>query len=151
MSFRGNFEHTIDDKGRVSVPARFRDLIVATNDDRVLVTNFELNSVPHLHVYPYAAWMELEGKIKNKPQFDPAVQHFTNFYLGRAQDCQLDKQGRILLPPNLRAFANLERAVMITGAGEKFNVWNRDAWEQVFSASRTALFADPKMLTDLGI
>ena len=149
--FRGTFEHTVDDKGRLSVPAKFRDLLIASNDDRVVVTNFQSDSIPCLHVYPYPAWVRLEGQVVQRPQLDPRTQHFQNYYIAAAQDCQLDKQGRILLPQGLRAYAKLEQSVTITGIGEKFSVWDRDAWKGVFGQSEKTVFADPSFLRELGI
>src|SRR5713101_8200010 len=106
--FRGTFEHTIDDKGRVSVPERFRELLLATNDDRLVITNVRIASVPCLDVYPHAAWVQLEERLQAKPQFNPRVVDFQNYYVASAHDCVLDKQGRILLPPPLREHAALQ-------------------------------------------
>ena len=97
--FRGKFEHTIDDKGRVSVPARFREYLQATNDDRVVITNFVISEERCLDVYPHAAWLVLEERIRSKPQFDQRLLQFQNYYVANAHECVLDKQGRILLPP----------------------------------------------------
>lgn len=136
--------HTVDPKGRISVPARFRDLILASNDDRVMVTNFRAESTPCLDVYPYPAWLRLEESIAQQPQFDPKVQAFTNYYVASALEAQLDKQGRILLPPLLREYAKLEDTVMLTGAGTKFRVFDNAAWQQVFHRSEAAIFDDPQ-------
>lgn len=149
--FRGTFEHTIDGKGRLSVPAKFRDLLIASNDDRVVVTNFQAHSIPCLHVYPYPAWVRLEGSITQRPQLDPRLQHFQNYYIAGAQDCQLDKQGRILLPQGLRSYAKLDQAVTITGVGEKFCVWDRAAWKGVFAESEKTVFEDPSFLQELKV
>lgn len=149
--FRGNFEHTVDDKGRLSVPAKFRDYIIASNDDRVVITNFQSKAVRCLDVYPYPAWVRLEERVLQRPQFDPRIQDFQHYYFAGAHDCQLDKQGRILLPPILREYGRLERTVMITGAGEKFRVWAREAWNQVFARAESALFEDASFFKELGI
>lgn len=141
--FRGKFVHTVDPKGRISVPARFRDLILASNEDRVMITNFRAQSAPCLDVYPYPAWLSLEESIAQQPQFDPKVQAFMHYYVSSALECQIDKQGRILLPPILREYAKLEDTVMLTGAGKKFQVWNHAAWQDVFDRSEAAIFADP--------
>jgi len=149
--FRGTFEHTIDDKGRVSVPARFRDVLLASSDDRVVITNFIMGALRCLDVYPIAAWQALEERLRAKPQFDQRVMRFQNYYFAAAHDCVIDKQGRILLPPSLRTYAALNRDVVFTSALEKFRIWDREQWKQVFGDAERALMERPEDLADLGI
>ena len=149
--FRGTFEHTIDDKGRVSVPARFREILLASNDDRIVITNFFLGSLRCLDVYALAAWEKLEERLQAKPQFDQRVMRFQNYYFAAAHDCIIDKQGRILLPPSLREYAGLNRDVVFTSALEKFRIWDRAQWKQGFGDAERALMERPEDLTDLGI
>lgn len=149
--FRGMFEHTIDDKGRVSVPARFRELLQATNDNRVVITNFMIESVRCLDVYPDAAWAQLEERLLAQPQFNQRILRFQNYYFASAHDCELDKQGRILLPPSLREHAGLTKDVVFTSALEKFRIWDRNQWKQVFGQAEQAIMAHPEDLNELGI
>lgn len=149
--FRGKFEHSIDDKGRVSVPARFREHLQAMNDDRVVITNFMVASVRCLDVYPHAAWVQLEERLRTKPQFDPRILRFQNYYFANAHDCLLDKQGRILLPPSLREYAGLDKEVVFTSALEKFRIWSREKWSQVFGEAEQGILENPQDLAELGI
>ncbi len=149
--FRGTFEHTVDDKGRVSVPARFREVLQATNDDRVVITNFFMGSVHCLDVYPHAAWLRLEEQLRAKPQFDQRVMRFQTYYFAAAHECTLDKQGRILLPPTLREYAGLKKDVVFTAALEKFRLWDREQWKQVFGEAEQAIMLRPEDLNELGI
>jgi MraZ protein len=149
--FRGTFEHTIDDKGRISVPARFREFLQATNDDRVVITNFQYGAAPCLDVYPHAAWVKLENELLTKPQFNPKVLKFVTFYISGAQDCEIDKQGRILLPPTLRQHAALKKDAVFASALEKFRIWDRETWQQVFQATSKEFAEQPELLDDLGI
>jgi MraZ protein len=149
--FRGTFEHTIDEKGRVSVPARFREVLLASADERVVITNFIMGSLRCLDVYPIAAWQQLEERLRAKPQFDQRVMRFQNYYFAAAHDCSIDKQGRILLPPSLREYAALGRDVIFTSALEKFRIWGLEQWRQVFGEAERALMERPEELTDLGI
>jgi MraZ protein len=149
--FRGTFEHTIDEKGRVSVPARFREILQATNDDRLVITNFMFSSVRCLDVYPHAAWLELEQRLLAKPRFDWNLLRFQNYYLSSAQDCVLDKQGRLLLPPTLREYAGLNKDVVFTSSVEKFRIFDRARWKQVFEEAERALIDRPEDLRELGI
>jgi MraZ protein len=149
--FRGTFEHTIDDKGRVAIPVRFRETLQATNDDRLVITNFVVNSVRCLDVYPYAAWLQLEERLKAKPQFNQRVMQFQNYYFASAHECILDKQGRVLLPPTLREYAGLKRDVVFTSALEKFRLWDREQWKRVFGDAEQGIIDRPEDLNDLGI
>jgi MraZ protein len=149
LIFRGTFEHTIDDKGRVSVPLRFREVLQGSNDDRVVITNFTRGSARCLDVYPHAAWAQLEESASALPQFDPGVGRFLTYYISRAQDCVLDKQGRILLPPNLREYTGLKKDVVFTSALAKFCIWDRDQWRQVFDEAEQGIVEHPESLAEL--
>jgi MraZ protein len=149
--FRGTFEHTIDEKGRVAIPVRFRETLQATNDDRLVITNFVVSSVRCLDVYPYAAWLQLEERLKAKPQFNQRVMQFQNYYFAAAQECILDKQGRVLLPATLREYAGLKRDVVFTSALEKFRLWDREQWKLVFGEAEQGIIDRPEDLNDLGI
>jgi MraZ protein len=149
--FRGMFEHTIDDKGRVSVPARFREVLQAANDDRLVITNFFMASARCLDVYPHAAWLQFEERLRTKPQFDQRVMRFQNYYIAAAHECVLDKQGRILLPPTLREYAGLRRDLVFTSALEKFRIWDREQWKRVFDEAEQGFMENPGDLSELGI
>jgi len=149
--FRGSFEHSIDDKGRVSVPSRFRDMLQSVGDNRVVITNFRFRGEPCLDVYPYKAWCELEDRLREKPQFDPKFLWFQNYYIAPAQDCELDRQGRILVPPILREYAQLEKDVRFTSALDKFRLWNPGLWAKVFAEVEQRFAEHPEDLSELGI
>jgi MraZ protein len=149
--FRGKFEHTIDDKGRISVPARFREVLQASNDDRVVITNFIISATRCLDVYPHAAWIRLEEQLREKPQFNQQVMRFQNFYFANAHECVLDKQGRVLLAPTLREYAGLKRDVVFTSALDKFRIWDKEQWDRVFGEAEQSIMERPEELNDLEI
>jgi MraZ protein len=149
--FRGTFEHTIDDKGRVAVPVRFRDALLAAGDERVVLTNFVFDTFRCLDAYPYPAWTQLEERLRSQPQFGAKMMRFQNYYFAGAHECQIDKQGRVLLPPTLREYAGLSRDVMFTAAGEKFRIWDRGTWKKAFTEAEAVLMNNPDALSDLGI
>ena len=126
--FRGHFEHAIDAKGRTSLPSRFRDVLSAANDLRLVVTPALFD--PCLHAYPMRAWEDLEAKIAALPQFDTNVVAFRRRYLSAAVECDLDKQGRILVPPSLRDHAGLVKEVLWAGMGQTAELWSRERWSQ---------------------
>lgn len=132
--FRGHFEHAIDDKGRTSLPARFRDVLAGPADapsaDLRLILTPALGD-PCLDVYPVRAWEELEQKLAGLNAFDAEVIEFRRFYVSAAVECELDKQGRILVPPSLRAHAGMEKSVLWAGHGQKAELWALEQWEQL--------------------
>src|SRR4030095_13895845 len=109
--FRGSFEHTLDNKGRLSIPSKFRDVLVGKGDGRIILTNYVIEKQRCLDVYPIDAWLRFEEEIRKKPNFDPRVVRFQNYYLGSACECSLDTHRRIFLPPVLRKYAALTRGV----------------------------------------
>ena len=135
--FRGHFEHAIDAKGRTSLPARFRDALDAAEDVTLVVTPALFD--PCLHAYPMQAWEELEAKIVKLPQFDPNVVAFRRRYLSAAVECELDKQGRILIPPSLRDHAGLVKDVLWAGMGQTAELWARERWALAQQMSETEL------------
>lgn len=126
--FRGQFVHTIDAKGRVSLPARYRDALVSDDHSRFILTPalFE----PCLHLHPMSAWDELEKKISELPSFDPYIVRFRRLYVSAAVECELDKSGRVLVPPALREKATLERDVLWAGMGRTAELWSKERWDQ---------------------
>lgn len=149
--FRGTFQHLIDEKGRVAIPSRFREQLLALNDHRIVITNFQIHGHPCLDVYPYSSWLKLEEQLRAKPQFDPRILHFVNFYVASAHDLEIDRNGRVLLPPTLREFARLKREVVFTSAIDKFRIWDVHEWRQVFEAAAAELTKDPAILEHLGV
>ncbi len=149
--FRGSFEHTLDNKGRLSIPAKFRDVLVGKGDDRIVMTNFLIGGQRCLDVYPIDAWLKFEEEIQKKPKFDPRMVQFQNYYLASACECNLDTHGRILIPPGLRKYADLKRDVILVSALDKFRVWDQEAWKKIFVEAEDKLMQDPDFLGDLGL
>ena len=135
--FRGQFEHAIDAKGRTSLPSRYRDVLAAGNDLRLVLTRALFDRC--LHLYPMKAWEELEAKIAEMPQFDPNVVAFRRLYLSAAVECELDKQGRILIPPSLRDHAELEKDVLWAGMGRTAELWSKERWQSAQAMSEVEL------------
>lgn len=151
--FRGQYEHTMDAKGRVSLPARFRDVLAdidATGEqaDRIILTRTFQKC---LVLYPLDQWLNFEQKVAALPQFDPHVQQLKRVYIAGAVECSLDSHGRILVPQSMREFAKLEREVVWVGQLGTMELWAGDRWQ---SAIEEAMH-DPKGLAeamaDLGL
>ncbi len=124
--FRGNYEHTIDQKGRLSIPSKFRDLLRENYDEKLIVTRHENCLVG----YPEEEWMKVERKIAVLPQHNKNVIAFQRFFISSAVECPVDKQGRILIPQYLRNHAGLDKEVILAGIINRIEFWNKEKWEK---------------------
>jgi MraZ protein len=145
--FRGRSIHLIDAKGRVSIPTRFRDLVKTNGDPRLIVTNFE----QCLAVYPYAEWQEIEEKMGRLSLVDRDIRSFKRFFFSGANECSLDGQGRILIPPSLREYAKLEKEVILAGQLKYFEIWDKVRFEEELAKSIKNLSALEDKLASLGL
>ena len=123
--FRGCSFHTIDQKGRIIVPARFRDIIKA-NGDGVMVSTMDRCLV----AYTFEDWREIENKILSLAEKSESMRRFRRIFIGGAFQCPCDKQERILIPPTLRAYADFEREIALVGVLDHFEIWSRERWEK---------------------
>src|SRR3989338_1873517 len=126
--FRGRFEHTIDQKGRISIPARFRELLATQDDERLIVTNFD----QCLWAYPVSEWRGVEEKVAALPQFKPEVKMLQRFFISAACECPLDTHGRIMISSPLKKYAGLEKNVILVGMTKRIEIWDESRWSQVF-------------------
>lgn len=125
--FRGHYEHSIDAKGRTSLPARFRQVLPGGTDPRLVVAP-ALDPGTCLDVHPMAAWEELEEKVARLNRWDRDVVLFRRRYISAAVEVEVDKQGRILVPAPLRDQADLHKEVLWAGVGTTMELWARDRW-----------------------
>jgi MraZ protein len=146
--FRGRYEHTIDAKGRTSVPARYRDALSAANERRIVLTS-ALD--PCLVAYAPAEWTAFEEKLARLPQFDRAVQKLRRIYVSGAVECEFDDVGRILVPPTLREHAGLKKDVLWAGAGRYAELWDKEAWQSHFETTDDEKRDIASRLAELGL
>jgi MraZ protein len=122
--FRGRYEHTIDPKGRLSIPSRYRDELTARG-----VTTLVLSEGDHcVWAFPLDAWEQLEERLRQQSQFSPERRSVVRVMVASAKECPVDRAGRTLVPPELRDFAGLKKEVVIAGALEWFEIWSRERW-----------------------
>ena len=121
--FMGEYNHTIDAKGRLIVPAKFREIL---GDEFVVTKGLD----GCLFVYADKEWKAFEEKLGTLPLTNKNARQFTRFFLAGAAACEVDKQGRILLPSVLREFAGLEKDVVLVGVASRIEIWSRDRWEE---------------------
>jgi len=131
--FRGVFEHQVDGKGRTSLPARLRDVLVGHYDERLILTT-ALDGC--LHAYPVREWEQLELALAKRSAMEPGVKTLMRLYVAPAQEVVLDKLGRILVPPSLRAHAGLERDVVWAGMVKVLELWSRAGWAKAQEEAR---------------
>ncbi len=124
--FRGRYEHAIDGKGRTSLPSRFREVLAASGDVRLVLTT---GLDPCLVAYPMNEWLAFEDRLSRLPRFDPNVAMLRRIYVSGAVECELDKNGRILIPAGLRSHAGLARQALWAGMGRHVELWAKDRFE----------------------
>jgi MraZ protein len=129
--FRGRFDHTIDDKGRVSLPVKFREILRKYND-AIVITTFD----GCLYVYPHEEWIKVEEKVSELPSGSREMRDFLRSLLANATECTVDKQGRILVPNSLRPIANLIKDVVIAGRIKHFEIWDRERFTQTIEQAQ---------------
>jgi len=124
--FRESSFNTIDSKGRIIIPARFRDVIKAEGSDRVIVTRLD----KALFAYTFDQWSKIESKVLAMSETSEYMRRFRRVFIGGASDCNCDKQGRILIPPVLRQYAELEKEIVLVGQIVHFEIWSKENYEQ---------------------
>ncbi|MEW6132773.1 MAG: division/cell wall cluster transcriptional repressor MraZ [Pseudomonadota bacterium] len=124
--FRGVSTVSLDSKGRVVVPARYRDALLAIAGGRVVVT---ADPGRCLLLYPLPEWEPIEKKLTGLSGFNPQIRALQRLLVGHAHELDMDAAGRILLPPMLRQFAGLEKNVVLVGQGAKLEMWNEERWQ----------------------
>ena len=120
--FMGEYNHTIDAKGRLIIPAKFREVL---GDEFVVTKGMD----GCLFVFDNSEWQVFAEKLRSLPMIDKEVRQFTRFFLAGAASVEVDKQGRILLPSVLRDFAGITKDTVLIGVGSRIEIWSKDRWE----------------------
>ena len=139
--FLGEYQHTIDDKGRIIIPAKFRE---ALGSEFIITRGLD----QCLFVYPKAEWAVLEQKLKSLPLMKSDARAFTRFFFSGATECELDKQGRINIPKNLCEYAKLEKECVVIGVSNRVEIWSKEVWEQYFQQSEQSFNEIAEKLVD---
>ena len=139
----GEYNHTIDAKGRLIVPAKFRE---ALGDEFVVTKGLD----GCLFVYSNSEWNAFEEKLRTLPLTNKNARQFTRFFLAGAAACEVDKQGRILLPQVLREFAKLEKDVVLVGVASRIEIWSKEVWEESVNTYDTDMDEVAENMENLG-
>ena len=145
--FRGRSIHTLDAKGRIRIPTRFRDILKTRYDDRFVITNLDRCLI----AYPLPEWETIEEKLGSLSLVRQDVKAFQRFFISGATECSFDKQGRVLIPQTLREHASLEREVVLAGMLRSFEIWSKDYWDQEIKTAHDNFSQITSTLAELGI
>lgn len=144
--FRGRSKHTLDEKGRLAIPARFREVLSSKGDGCLVLTNH----FSCLWAFARDDWRVIEEKAANLSLFDSAVSIYRRYFISGAQECPI-KQGRITIPPDLREIAELKKEVVLVGELKLFEIWDKEKWEEEFERAKGSFPEVSQSLSELGI
>ena len=142
--FRGATTVNLDSKNRLVVPTRYRDALLVNGGGRVVLT---ADPNQCLLLYPLPEWEPIEKKLNALSDFNPKTRSLKQLLVGYAHDIEMDSAGRVLLPPMLRKFAELDKAVVLVGQGTKIECWNEARWQSQVGQAMT--FSDESMPPEL--
>lgn len=130
--FRGIAQLNLDSKGRLAVPARHRDALIERCGGHLVIT---ADADHCLLIYPLPDWELIQQKLEGLSNLDPRVRELQRRLIGFAVDVDMDGAGRVLISPELRRFAQLEKSVVLVGQGRKFELWNDERWTQLIDSA----------------
>ena len=136
--FRGVTQQALDAKGRLAIPAKHRDALAMNGHGRLVLT---ADPSRCLLLYPLAAWEPIQARLMSLSSFNDKIRSLQRLLVGYADDVDIDAAGRILVPPSLRRYANLDKHVVLVGQGRKFELWDEAQW-QAQTAQTIAFPAD---------
>lgn len=144
--FIGTYHINIDQKGRLNIPAKFREVLNSKYSNRLVLARFDNCIV----AYPTEEWLVLEEKTKSLPTMKKNVRTFMRLLYSGAAECSLDKQGRILIPPSLRNSISLDGEVVVVGILNKIEIWNKEMWGSFLEESKEKFEDIAEELSELG-
>ena len=144
--FRGINPLSLDAKGRLSMPARYRQQVLDAADGQLILT---VDRDRCLLLYPLPVWEKVERKLIQLSSVNARARALKRLLMGHAEECSMDVSGRILLPAPLREFAHLDKRVVLVGQGNKFEIWNEQAWQDWREALLSSQGDDGESLPDL--
>lgn len=142
--FIGQFQHNLDEKGRVQVPVKWRSQLA---EGAVITKGFDGS----LKLYPSQRWQVEVEELANLPQSDPHTRAFVRQTLAGAMEVAIDKSGRVVIPPYLRTFASLKKGIILAGLSEWIEVWDQQTWEKYEAGIDTNSVESTAALKELGI
>jgi len=148
-SFSGKYYYTVDPKGRIIIPAPFREIISANYSPKLYIVNAAFDRC--LHLYPLEEWGRLEEKVRAMPKMDEAVKFFMRRVIASAVEAEMDKQGRVLIPVAQREDSGINGEIVIVGQIEKIELWDRKEWNAMVDPARIDKKAVEEKLVSYGL
>ncbi|MFZ5450300.1 MAG: division/cell wall cluster transcriptional repressor MraZ [Thermodesulfobacteriota bacterium] len=130
--FYNTHQYSMDKKGRVSIPAQFRESLQELGDTKIALTIYQAGAYRYLLALPHSLWLTKAAGLEGRT-FDPQSREFRRYLMSRMEVCPLDKQGRILISPQLRDYAGLTKDLSLAGVGQSFEIWDRQAFDNNFN------------------
>ncbi|OIP46220.1 MAG: division/cell wall cluster transcriptional repressor MraZ [Deltaproteobacteria bacterium CG23_combo_of_CG06-09_8_20_14_all_60_8] len=144
--FRGRSDHVLDDKGRLSIATRFRDVLRRQYDERLMITSWH----NCLRAYPLPQWEEIEMTLRTADRKNPQMLKLIRWMSG-AEECGIDKQGRVLIPPKLRDEGKIRKEIVANGMLTYFEIWDKEIWDKVSQPSPDDFKQFEETLSELGL
>lgn len=148
-SFSGKFYYNLDEKGRLIIPASFREIISSHYGPRLYLTNAPFDRC--LNLYPQEEWQRLLDKVRTLPKSYEEVRFFMRRVIASAIECELDRQGRLLIPAPYREDAGIEGEVVVVGVVDRIEIWARPEWDKVVDPSKINIQTAMERLAGLGL
>jgi MraZ protein len=140
----GEYQHTLDEKGRITVPAKFREEL----GERFVMTR-GLDQC--LFIYPAEEWKQMELKLKSLPFTRADARAFTRFFFSGATECELDKQGRVNIPGTLRQYGKIDKDCYVIGVSNRVEIWSRETWEAYYEQSEQSFTEIAEKIVDFDL
>jgi MraZ protein len=125
--FSGRYEYAIDDKSRLSIPSKFREILSANFDMKLILTNLD----GCIAAYPDREWADVQQRIADSGALKKEARSFLRFFFSGASECSIDRLGRILIPQSLRSYGGIRKNVVIVGMNKKIEIWAEEAWAEI--------------------
>lgn len=148
-AFSGKYYYSVDPKGRIIIPAPFREIISANYSPKIYIVNAAFDKC--LHIYPLEEWIRLEEKVRMMPKMDDAVKFFMRRVIASAMESEIDKQGRVQIPAAQREDSGINGEVVIVGQIDKIELWDRKEWDLMFDPSKIDKKAIEEKLVNYGL
>lgn len=148
-AFSGKYYYTVDPKGRIIIPAPFREIITSNYSSKLYITNAPFDNC--LYIYPMEEWNKLQDQVRTKPRSDEAIRFFLRRVIASAVEIEMDKQGRVLVPAALREDASINSNVVMAGQIERIELWDRSEWDLLFDPSKIDRKAVEEKLAGYGL
>lgn len=139
--FAGRYEYVVDDKSRVSIPAKFREILSTSGDMRLILTNLD----GCIAAYPPQEWSQVQERTSSPGAVTKETRAFLRYFYSGISECPLDRLGRILIPQALKTDAMIKKNVVIVGVGKKIEIWAQERWEELVRKATS----DPDQIADI--